>query len=119
MKKLLPEQIVQAREWRGQGLSWRQVGLRLGVKQDTVRRTLDAEFLAADRAARGRRRHRAEKAGRVVKEKRDTLRPTNAEFLYRAALIPPDHTDLTAIFFGDPKSGRSALDKLRAAGRAI
>lgn len=120
MKKLLPEQIVQAREWRGQGVAWAEIGRRFNVKYDTVQRAIDPKFQAyeRDRAAAMRFRHRVESSTHV-RERRDTFRPTEEEFQAARALIPFDTRTAAQRFLDEPLPGRSALDKLRAAGRAI
>lgn len=117
---LTAHQIDQAREWQREGVSWREMGKRFGTTQDTVRRAVDAEFSARERAMRENRRRSDNPRGRIVREKRERqsgLRPTEAEFQAMKALIPADTRDLTGFLTGSPLPGRSALDKLRAEGR--
>lgn len=90
------------------------VARQLGVSRNWLRRRLDPEWREAENA-----RMRA-RTGHYVSAARVPARHiTQAEAKAIIAAVPPDTRDLTGRIFGDPLSGRSALDKLRAEGRAI
>lgn len=118
--KCSPEQIEQAKVWRAEGVVWWQVGKRLGVSPDTIRRAVDPEFAAHYRARRKvldqlNKEGRKKRISPYDRAAHGASVPSQADYLARLAEIPPDTRDLTGVLMGDPLPGRRALDKV--AGR--
>lgn len=102
---LPPDQVQRARELRAEGLSWSNIGARLGLHEDTMRRRIDPGFKERRTGPRVRAFIRAGGERHV----------TQAEAETALARVPTDTRSMSARVMGDPLPGRSALDKMRAA----
>ena len=97
-----------ARKLRDAGLSWAQIGARLGYHEKTIRERLDPDFAAA-------RRLRYTDMVAFIGTSEERITPEEAA---RAiATVPLDTRGVQARFLGDPLPGRSALDRKRLGAR--
>lgn len=97
--------IMQLRDERG--LSWGEIAKHFTGKTQTQIRNRYHTRLAYEKHKKS-----GVLSPSVFHEHRDP--GAEAEALRQRASVP-EHTSLTASFFGDPRPGRSALDKMQAA----
>jgi hypothetical protein len=114
----LPAELQSAVEaaWRA-GERPRTIADRYGVSEESVRRRFDKAWgerrNQGIREARQRRRVAPSYLEPGADQNRATRAEVRADAARLAASIPRDTRSLTARVFGDPLSGRSALDKER------
>lgn len=103
------EQILKAKDMRNRrNMTWTAIAAELGVHFSTVRRYV----LPGERERRRRREAELEKR-RDVRVVDSAAVERQARHLMRQ--IPEDTRDLTALMFGEPLPGRSALDRQQGA----
>jgi hypothetical protein len=102
-----PEQIASARDMRASGVSWANIGLRIGVHENTIRERIDPVFAAAKRFRY---------AGPHSLLRNGQQRISKAEQERALGSIAADTRTRHARLMGDPPPGRSALDRKLAAG---
>lgn len=107
MSALTKAQIQQAQQLYDTGTSWAAIGRQFGCAASTVRRAIDPEFRRKDN------RNHWQRGYASVRGKRDYVQQLSQDDIRagRAWMQRPDRRDLTAVMFGDPPSGRSALDR--------
>ena len=102
MPRLTPEQIAQARRWRRDGMSYRQIALRFGCTIRTVQRAIDPDF---------RLKWNLTKTTKAIKRGLGKREPIpDAVMIDREARYAAPQT-LGGMLLGDPPPGWSALDK--------
>lgn len=107
MKHVTDQDKALAIQLRDKGVSYREIGRRLGFSGDSIHRAIDPEFAEHKKTtcnrARRRRREAEPKLARYAHiAEKDEIR---ADAAARLAEIPPDTRDLTGIMFGDPIPG--------------
>lgn len=104
------ELVNTGRLLRARGCNWAEIARQVGTSKDWIRRRLDPQYLKGVRERDRSRSHNRRKDGSAR-----AWRPMTDEDLRRYwASMPADKRDLTGRMFGDPVTGRSALDMRQA-----
>ena len=115
------EKIAEILALRAKGMSYKKIGTKLGVCSNTA---IEALYPARATIKRAERREKYQIAivergvrastNHVVHSHYNKMPPEVEEERTRYEAIVPT---LSQEYFGDPRAGRSALDKLRAQGK--
>lgn len=106
-EQLSSDLIRQARTLRAEGMGWKPLARELGTTYFKIRRTLDRVF-RAEMTAKGKKQWATYvRPQNIVKA---IARPSNEVLEERNRAYYPE-ISLTAFLMGDPRPGRSALDR--------
>ena len=101
---------------RDDGLTWAQIGRKLGIRGEVAKRSVDADYHARIRE-RQKNYHRERRQTFKVPQKNHFVRKDDIDPRVLNS-VPPDTRTFTARAFGDPLPGRSALDRKMQGERA-
>jgi hypothetical protein len=113
---------AEIQEWRAlhaRGVSFESIGRRYGRADITVRRHCLGDAVAAHKAASAKTAGQPQCTPQARAAARDGALARQADRKTKVAMarelrFTDDTRDLTATVFGDPRPGRSALDRVRA-----